>query len=235
MSSKLRSAASVVMTCPVTQSSRRELLRRAAALGALSLSGVWRPAIAQQRTMPTPDQILGPFYPVQKPLDGHNDLTYLPGKSGAAQGEVIYVMGRVLNLKGEPVRGAQLEVWQANARGRYTHPSDPNPQPLDPNFEGYAVVVSDAEGRYRFKTVKPGAYPVGGGWVRPPHIHFDVRGQVNRLVTQMYFAGESLNDKDPLLQNSWAKDSLIAKVMAPSEQEEADSRLVVWDIVLIQG
>ena len=83
--------------------------------------------------------------------------------------------------------------------------------------------------------MKPGAYPVGGGWVRPPHIHFDVRGQVNRLVTQMYFAGEPLNDKDPLLQNSWAKDSLIAKVTAPTEQEEAESRLVVWDIILIQG
>jgi len=233
--SQLEHYPTLTLTCPESRWSRRQLLQRAGALGALTLAGAWRPAIAQQRTMPTPDQILGPFYPVQKMIDGHNDLTHLPGKAGTAEGEVIYVMGRVLNLNGEPVRGAQLEVWQANARGRYTHPSDPNPQPLDPNFEGYAVVVSDAEGRYRFKTVKPGAYPVGGGWVRPPHIHFDVRGQVNRLVTQMYFAGESLNDKYPLLQNSWAKDSLIAKVTTPTKQEEAASRLVVWDIVLIQG
>ncbi len=226
---------SVTLTCPESHWSRRQLLKRAALLGAVTLAGPWHRAIAQQATMPTPDQILGPFYPVQKPVDGGTDLTHLSGKSGTAQGEVIYVMGRVLNLKGEPVRGAQLEVWQANARGRYVHPSDRNPAPLDPNFEGYANVVSDAEGRYRFKTIKPGAYPVGGGWIRPPHIHFDVRGHVNRLVTQMYFAGETLNDKDPLLQASWAKDSLIAKVLSPSAQEEADARLVVWDIVLIQG
>jgi len=233
--SKLEAVKAFNLTCPESSRSRRELLKRAAALGVLGLAGPWQRAVAQQTTMPTPDQILGPFYPVKKPIDGGNDLTRLSGRSGAAQGEVIYVMGRVTNMKGEPVRGAQLEVWQANARGRYLHPSDDNPAPLDPNFEGYAVVVSDAEGRYRFKTVKPGAYPVGGGWVRPPHIHFDVRGQVNRLVTQMYFAGEALNDKDPLLQASWAKESLIAKVRSPTAQEEPDARLVVWDIVLIQG
>jgi protocatechuate 3,4-dioxygenase, beta subunit len=223
------------LTCPETLQSRRAVLKHLAALGAVAAAGSWSPTMAQSRTMPTPDQILGPFYPVKKPADGGKDLTRLSGKSGAAHGEVIYVMGRLLNMKGEPVPGAQLEVWQANAGGRYAHPSDTNPAPLDPNFEGYAIVVSDAEGRYRFKTVKPGAYPVGGGWIRPPHIHFDVRGQFNRLVTQMYFAGEALNNKDPLLQASWAKESLIAQVLPPTTQEEPDARLVVWDIVLIQG
>jgi protocatechuate 3,4-dioxygenase beta subunit len=225
----------LLLTCPETLWSRRQLLKRAAALGAVSLGVPWRTGFAQQRTMPTPDQILGPFYPVRKPVDGGTDLTRLPGSDASAQGELIYVMGRVLNMRGEPVRAAQLEIWQANTHGRYVHPSDPNPAPLDPNFQGYALVVSDDEGRYRFKTVKPGAYPVGGDWVRPPHIHFDVRGQVNRLVTQMYFAGEALNDKDRLLQSSWAKDSLIAKVLPATAQEEPDARLVVWDIVLIQG
>jgi protocatechuate 3,4-dioxygenase beta subunit len=215
--------------------SRREVLKRMGVLGAAAFALPWRSVIAQQRTMPTPDQILGPFYPVRKPVDGGTDLTRLPGAEGPAQGELIYVMGRVLNMKGEPVRAAQLEIWQANARGRYTHPSDGNPAPLDPNFQGYAQLRTDAEGRYRFKTVKPGAYPVGGDWIRPPHIHFDVHGDVNRLVTQMYFAGEALNEKDPLLQGSWAKESLIAKVLPPTAQEEADARLVVWDIVLIQG
>jgi protocatechuate 3,4-dioxygenase beta subunit len=214
----------------------------ALALGAVSLSGAVPLALAQDaavpRTrgpMPTPDQILGPFYPVRKPIDGGTDLTRLKGKSGPAQGELIYVMGRVINMKGEPVAGAQLEVWQANGAGRYTHPSDWNSAPLDPNFEGYAVVTADSEGHYRFKTIKPGAYPVGGGWIRPPHIHFDVKGQVNRLVTQMYFENEPLNDKDMLLQGSWAKDSLIAKVLPPTQKEESDARLVVFDIVLIQG
>jgi protocatechuate 3,4-dioxygenase beta subunit len=227
-----RESSPLLPTCPDARASRRALLRGVAAMGALSLAVPWRLAVAG--TMPTPDQILGPFYPVQKPVDGGTDLTHLPGK-GAAKGEVIYVMGRVLNMKGEPVRGAQLEIWQANAAGRYTHPSDQNPAPLDPNFGGYATIQSDAEGRYRFKTVKPGAYPVGGGWVRPPHIHFDVRGKANRLVTQMYFAQEPLNEKDPLLQQSWAKESLIAQVLPPTAQEEPDARLVVWDIVLIQG
>ena len=108
--------------------------------------------MAERKARPTPDQILGPFYPVKKPADGGTDLTRLSSKSGPAQGEVIYVMGRVLNMNGDPVQGAQLEVWQANAGGRYVHSSDPNPAPLDPNFDGYANVVSDAEGRYRFKT-----------------------------------------------------------------------------------
>jgi protocatechuate 3,4-dioxygenase beta subunit len=185
--------------------------------------------------MPTPDQILGPFYPVQKPADGGTDLTRLAGRAGAAQGSVIYVMGRILNLRGEPCPGVKLEVWQANAAGRYTHRHDRNPAPIDPNFDGYATVVSDAEGRYRFKTVKPGWYPVVANYSRPPHIHYDITGRYNRLITQMYFPGEPLNDKDPLLQNSWAKDSLIAQMLPPTANEEADAKLVVWDIVLIQG
>jgi protocatechuate 3,4-dioxygenase beta subunit len=235
MNARRSERSSLLLTCPEALQSRRKVLKRLAALGALVAAGPWSGAMAGPKASPTPDQILGPFYPVKKPADGGTDLTRLSGKSGAAQGEVIYVLGRVLNMNGEPVRGAQLEVWQANAGGRYVHSSDPNPAPLDPNFDGYANVVSDADGRYRFKTVKPGAYPVGGGWVRPPHIHFDVRGQFNRLVTQMYFAGEALNDKDALLQASWAKESLIAKVLPPTTKEEQDARRVVWDIVLIQG
>ena len=129
----------------------------------------------------------------------------------------------------------KLEIWQANAAGKYTHPHDRNKAPLDPNFDGYATVVTDGEGRYRFKTVKPGAYPVVAGYVRPPHIPFDITGRVNRLITQMYFAGEALNDKDPLLQRSWAKDSLIARVLPPTKDEEPEALVVVWDIVLIQG
>src|SRR5205809_1232643 len=105
--------------------------------------------------------------------------------------EVIHVMGRVLNVEGQPVRGARVELWQANAHGRYTHPSDTNSAPLDPNFEGFAVQTTDAEGRYRFKTIKPGAYPANPNWMRPPHLHFEVTGKVNRLVTQLYFPGEA--------------------------------------------
>src|SRR5689334_4803985 len=115
---------SLLLTCPETLPARRALLKRLGALGALTISAPWNAALAEPKAMPTPDQILGPFYPVKKPTDGGTDLTRLSGKSGAAQGEVIYVMGRVLNMNGEPVQRAQLEVWQANASGRYVHSSD---------------------------------------------------------------------------------------------------------------
>jgi protocatechuate 3,4-dioxygenase beta subunit len=83
------------------------------------------------------------------------DLTRLNGRAGQAQGQVIYVTGRILNLRGAPCPGVNLEIWQANGAGRYTHPHDRNPAPRDPNFDGYANVLSDSEGRYRYKTIKP--------------------------------------------------------------------------------
>src|SRR5580765_3939893 len=153
--------------------SRRQLLAASAALGGLSLCGRLPLAIAQMPLRHTPEQDLGPFYPVLKSVDRGADLTAVHGKPGRAQGQVVYVVGRVLNVRGEPVPGARVEIWQANSAGRYIHPSDTNPAPVDPSFEGYAVQITDAEGRYRFKTIKPGAYPTGiGDWTRSPHIHF---------------------------------------------------------------
>src|SRR3989304_223777 len=108
-----------------------------------------------QARVTTPEQAQGPFYPVTKPLDRDADLTVVNGKPGKAQGQVIQVMGRVFNAKGAPVRGAQVEIWQANTFGRYTHPQDSNPAPLDPNFQGYGAQATDASGQYQFRTVKP--------------------------------------------------------------------------------
>ena len=182
--------------------------------------------------------ILGPFYPVAKTPDLAGDLTHLPGQAGRAKGQLLYVTGRVLNIKGEPVRGARLEVWQANANGRYTHPADTNPAPLDENFEGFAVLKSDeAEGRYKFKTIKPGSYPIGPGIVRPPHIHFRLSGHDDELVTQLYFDGEPLNDRDQFLQSVLPDQRvlLIAKVLPPPAELEPDSRLVIFDIVTLKG
>jgi protocatechuate 3,4-dioxygenase beta subunit len=138
-------------------------------------------------------QILGPFYPL-KPLPATSDLTRVPRRSGRAEGQILYVMGRVLSIAGDPVHDATVEVWQANAHGRYTHPSDTNPAALDPNFEGSATLTTDAEGRYRFKTIKPAAYPAGPNLVRPAHIHYQVTGRQDRLVTQMYF-GAGFEDR----------------------------------------
>ena len=216
--------------------SRRRVLSLAIAAGGLVMAGGARVASAQASGR-TPDQILGPFYPVAKPLYQGADLTSIPGRPGPAAGQVIHLMGRVLNRKGQPVQGARIEVWQANARGRYTHPGDVNPAPLDPNFEGFAVLTTDAEGRYRMKTVKPGAYPAGpDARLRPPHIHFDVAGKSNRLVTQLYFAGEPLNDNDPFLQGAGAgKNRLIVPLGSPSREFEPNSLVGVWDIVLDHG
>ena len=216
--------------------SRRRVLGMAGAVGGLAMFGSASSALAQALRR-TPDQILGPFYPVVKPLHQGADLTTIPGKPGRAAGQVIHVMGRVINSHGQPVQGARVEIWQANTHGRYTHPSDTNPAPLDPNFEGFAVLTTDAEGRYRMKTIKPGAYPAGpDSRMRPPHIHFDVTGKSNRLVTQMYFAGEPLNDKDPFLQGTGAgKERLIVPLRPPTQGLEPDSRVAVWDIILETG
>lgn len=227
-----------LLTCPNRQVSRRDLLRMALALGA---TGFLPTRLAAQNHAgpdsrgPTAEQMRGPFYPEHKPADGGTDLTRLPGRAGQALGPVIYVSGSIVNVRGEPCPGVHLEIWQANAAGRYTHPNDRNRAPLDPNFDGYANITTDHDGRYRFRTVKPGAYPVSAAYWRPPHIHFDIAGRLDRLVTQMYFAGEPLNAKDPLLQQSWAKDSLIARITPPTANEEPGSQRVLWDIVLLQG
>jgi protocatechuate 3,4-dioxygenase beta subunit len=221
-------------------SGRRDLLKIAAAFSAMGAMSPLKQALAQSRLRRTPDQILGPFYPAMKSADLSGDLTHVPGRTGHAEGQVLNVMGRVRNINGESVRGAKLEVWQANSFGRYTHPADRNPAPLDPNFEGFAALNTDADGRYKFKTVKPGAYPIGPfapGVIRPPHIHLRLVGQEDELVTQMYFEGESLNEKDRWLQSALpgSADLLIAKVLPPPPDLEPNSLLVVFDIVTLRG
>jgi protocatechuate 3,4-dioxygenase beta subunit len=188
--------------------------------------------VASAARKPTADQVQGPFYPVIKPVDQDADLTVIRGKQGKAQGQVIYLTGQVLNLKGEPIPGVRIEVWQANAFGRYTHPNDSNPAPLDPSFEGYGVQATGSGGRYRFKTIKPAGYPVPDGWTRAPHIHFCFTSRITQLITQMYFEGEPLNETDLLLNNTPNKESLITKLMPPAPDMESDALMAVWDVVL---
>ena len=214
---------------------RRRLLAMSLGLGGYALSSAFHPLLARQRLRRTPDQIQGPFYPLVKPLDQDADLTIIAGKAGRAKGQVVHLTGRILNALGAPVEGARVEIWQANAQGRYTHPSDSNPAPLDPNFEGFGVQVTDKEGRYRFKTIKPGAYPRAVGGMRAPHVHFQVTGRADELVTQMYFDGERLNDTDHYLQNAVNPQALVAKLSPPTRDLEADSLVVSWDIVLLSG
>src|SRR6266851_2508938 len=215
---------------------RRELLMMSAVIAGLGTVTATKAAGAAERELQrTPGQILGPFYPL-KELPQTADLTRVPGRPGRAEGQVLNVMGQVLNLAGEPVRNAKVEVWQANAHGRYTHPSDPNPAPLDPNFEGSAVLTTDAEGRYRFKTIKPSAYPAGPNRMRPAHIHFQVSGRQDKIVTQMYFESDPYNETDPFLNSAGGrKELLIKKLMDPSPDFEPDSKMVIFDVVLYKG
>jgi protocatechuate 3,4-dioxygenase beta subunit len=217
-----------------TSQTRRRLLALSGAAGILAATGAFTRATAAQRR--TASQALGPFYPLTKPADSDTDLTLIQGHRERAQGQVIYVTGRVLNAAGKPLPGIGIELWQANSHGRYNHPGDDNPAPLDPNFQGFARLFTDADGRYRIKTIKPSGYPAGEGFVRPPHIHFDITGRSSRLVTQMYFAGEPLNDTDRLLASTGAnRSSLIVTLGPPTSDLERDALLAQWDIVLESG
>lgn len=136
-----------------------------------------------------------------KPSDA--DLTRVPGQSGEAIGQRIHVAGRVLDEDGRGVGGTLVEVWQANGAGRYLHHADDHRAPLDPNFTGAGRCLTDENGRYRFTTILPGAYPWRNhpnAW-RPSHIHFSLFGHAfaSRLVTQMYFPGDPLLPFDPIL------------------------------------
>lgn len=131
-----------------------------------------------------------------------HDLTKNARENGEPIGERIVVSGRIMDDLGHPVAGALVEIWQANSCGRYRHKIDQHNAPLDPNFSGTGMAISDSQGRYRFYTVKPGAYPWGNhenAW-RPQHIHFSVMGLniATRLVTQMYFPGDPLLQLDPI-------------------------------------
>ena len=165
-----------------------------------------------------------------------NDLT--KQHEGEPLGERIVVAGRVLDDAGKPVRGALVEIWQANAAGRYRHEVDGHPAPLDPNFSGAGRCLTDADGRYRFTTVKPGAYPWGNhpnAW-RPAHIHFSVFGRMftQRLVTQMYFPGDPLFEFDPIfnaVRDPTSRELLVARFdLARTEPNWALG--YEWDVIL---
>ena len=178
------------------------------------LRGPRKPLIPTQQTL---SEITGPVYGHDSvaPLD--NDLTQNAAKNGEPMGERIIVTGRVLDEDGRAAPDTLIEIWQANAAGRYIHVVDQHPAPVDPNFLGAGRCVTDHEGRYKFYSIKPGAYPWRNhhnAW-RPNHIHFSLFGRsfVTRLVTQMYFPGDPLLDIDPMFQSApkAARERLICK------------------------
>ncbi|MEV6162379.1 protocatechuate 3,4-dioxygenase subunit beta [Streptomyces sp. NPDC052052] len=194
-----------------------------------------QPAVVVQED-PDAVELTGPVFGVTDVTELDCDLTRQ--HLGEPLGERITVSGRVLDREGRPVRGQLVEIWQANASGRYAHQRDQHPAPLDPNFTGAGRCLTDDEGRYRFTSIKPGPYPWRNhlnAW-RPAHIHFSLFGTAftQRLITQMYFPGDPLFRYDPIFQSitdAAARERLIAAYDHDLSVPEF-SLGYHWDIVL---
>jgi protocatechuate 3,4-dioxygenase beta subunit len=173
----------------------------------------------------TLSEVTGPVYGHNKVEKYDNDLTL--GHPGEPVGERIIVTGRLLDEDGRPVPNSLVELWQCNAAGRYAHKVDQHPAPLDPNFTGAGRCMTDSEGRYKFVTIKPGAYPWRNhhnAW-RPAHIHFSLFGPsfLTRLVTQMFFPGDPLFPFDPIfngIPDPKARERMICKFDMDTTQPE---------------
>ena len=209
---------------------RRRIVGATLAVGAGALLASAR-LLAQERALrATPVVALGPFYPDRLPSDQDADLTAVAGLPGRAAGQILYLSGRVLDTRGRPLSGARLELWQANAHGRYIHSADGDASgPLDPNFQGYASLRADVEGRYRIKTIKPAPYSG-----RTPHLHFNAEGGRVKLTTQMFFEGERTNERDGLYRWLSREDRSAAtgRWVERTSDMEAKALAAVWDIVL---
>lgn len=154
--------------------------------------GVAPPWAWAEVLLPTPRQTPGPFYPEQLPLDDDNDLTRVAGRDGVAEGRITDLSGRVLDTDDRAIAGARVEIWQCDVNGRYHHSRDHRQVPLDESFQGHGRTVSDHQGNYRFRTIRPVPYPS-----RTPHIHMAVLAPgAEPLVTQLYIEGEPRNAED---------------------------------------
>ncbi len=214
---------------------RRNFLKLAG-LGGLTTIATFKgaQALADCDFRQTPKQPLGPFYPKEFPIDTDVDLTKLGNRSARAKGELVIVSGVVTDDFCRPIKGAIVEIWQACHTGRYNHPSDTSENPLDPDFQYYGTMKTNEKGEYFFKTIKPGAYLATETWRRPPHIHYKVslRGY-QELVTQLYFAGDSLNQHDRILQELDGDDK--KKVVVNFERDHSDGESIlkgVFDMTL---
>ena len=180
-----------------TQFERRKFITiGAGAVASTMLTGT----VYSKELLPTAKQAEGPFFPKHKQIDKDADMTSLPGKTARANGQLLKLSGRVLDIHGNAIENALIDVWQADSKGRYLHEDAPETSPLDENFQYWAKIKSASDGSYSIKTIIPAKYAAENDWVRPPHIHFRVakRG-MRELTTQMYFAHEkALNAVDRL-------------------------------------
>ena len=194
------------------------------------------PSQPLQRRPQTPSELTGPRDLMRRLAPVRGDLAGYGEKR--AIGQLIQVRARVVDEDGVPISGAVVEVWHCNAAGKYIHPSDSNDAPEDRNFYGAARMVAGDSGLVELRTIKPGAYPVPdtGGWWRPPHIHFSVWGRawLSRLVTQMFFPGDPLNESDAILnaiRDPEARRRCIAQ-LAPTAKGPQDALVYEYQIVV---
>lgn len=211
---------------------RREMI--GGLVGLAGASSLAQGAHGQGAPLITPTVDMGPFYPIRRAAESDFDMTRVARQPTRAQGQIVELTGRVLNARGQPVEGAVIELWQANHLGRYSHALDPNPAALDPNFQGFARLQTRADGRYRLITIKPGAYPISATWSRPPHIHLDVSGKDTRMVSQMFFPDEALNDVDGLYKRFELAQRASLTASKLGLGADGMTRLN-WDIVLAVG
>jgi len=221
--------------------------RRGILIGLVSLTGIWCASTIVGHTADTacpitPGQTEGPYFPpkaqIDAMLDHDNDLTRVGNQSGKATGQRVYVTGQVRDQQCRPIEGAVVEIWQASENGRYSHPRDrDNRAPLDPHFQYWGKNITDKDGRYLFKTIKPGSYQAGRNWTRPPHIHFKVsHGHVRPFITQMYFVGDAFQAADHILNDvpSNERERVIVQLEPPGADYESDARLGRFDLTLSQ-
>jgi protocatechuate 3,4-dioxygenase, beta subunit len=208
---------------------KNHMSRRAFAGAGLATAGLLWTSRALADRAPTAISTIGPFYPMIHPADADADLTWVKGSNVRAAGQVIEISGRVFDVKGNPIPGATLELWQANATGRYDHPSDPATAPLDPNFQGFATLRTGANGEWRIVTIKPGGYdsPIGH---RPPHIHFDLRSAKTRSIAQLYFPEEADGNAKDTLYKALSSTEAATSVAA---RDASDPNKYSWDIILL--
>lgn len=192
--------------------------------GLMSTTGV---AMAKTLTS-TPRQSTGPFYPQVLPLDNDNDLTRVEGRDERAKGIISDVSGQIVDINGHPLKNLRIEIWQCDANGRYHHPGDRSTRALDDNFQGHGHTLTNDQGEYRFRTIRPVPYPG-----RTPHIHVAVfSGQQRAFVTQLYIENEYRNDNDFLFNRiPRHKRHLVMADFKPATASSAEQE-ARFDIIL---
>jgi len=204
--------------------SRRSFIRNAAWIASLSAM----PGYLAADLAKTPRTTEGPFYPDKLPLDTDNDLLIINDSIDSAVGTVAHVTGRVLGVDGAPLRNCLVEIWQCDNQGAYLHSGTSNAEKRDRHFQGYGRFLTDTEGRYYFRTIKPVPYPG-----RTPHIHFAVsRGRERLLTTQLFVKDDPGNARDGIYQAMGDRKDAVTADFAPMKDSKIGELMAGFEIIV---